>query len=174
MPPTEFNLNTPKAATKSVSKWLWFILILVVIGGGAFWAMSILKTTETKPTNIAKQEKFEVTRTQVDQSKLPEKFPVDIPIETGAKVVDNYNASANNGSSQATRKFETAKTLDANFKLYSDFFSKNGWQTTNTVNQPELKAVFAAKDGVNAQVVIAKNSVTKKSTVEISVTYPKK
>jgi hypothetical protein len=166
MPPAEFN-----PVKKSNHNWLWFILVLVVIGGVAFLVVTILKTGETYP-NIVKQEKFEVARTQVDQSKLPDKFPADIPIEKNATTTDNYNASATNGMSQATRKFETVKTLDANFKLYSDFFSKNGWQTTNTINQPELKVIFAAKDGMNAQVVIAKNSITNKSTVEISITYP--
>lgn len=168
MPPSEFN-----PIKKPNHKWLWLVFVLVVMVGAAFWVVTIFKTKEVQP-NIVKQENFTVTRTQVDQSKLPEKFPADIPLEKNATTTDNYNASATNGMFQATRKFETAKTLDANFKLYSDFFSKNGWQITNTINQPELKVVFAVKDGVQAQAVIAKNSVTKKSTVEISITYPQK
>lgn len=160
--------ETTKEMNKKQSTKLKIVAIVVVLVALVLF-ISVKFSGIQK--NSTKQENFTVTRTEVDKSKLPEKFPIDIPIEAKAKVTDNYNALATNGMSQATRRFETAKTLDANFKLYSDFFSKNGWQTTNTINQPKLKIVFVAKGGTNAQVTMAENSVTKKKTVDISVTY---
>ncbi|MBI4050411.1 MAG: hypothetical protein HY609_06820 [Deltaproteobacteria bacterium] len=114
---------------------------------------------------------LQVKKTEVPVTESPERFPADIPIETGAKIVQNYNAETEDGRFQATRVFETSKTLAANYALYKDFFTKNGWMILTTLDQPSLKVVSAKKDNIVVQVNISENSVTKVKTVDISVAY---
>ncbi len=128
------------------------------------------KPSSNKPTGEQAPTTLKVQKTEVPTSQLPQQFPSDIPIESGAKIVQNYNASAEDGRFQATRVFETKKTLSANYTLYKDFFSKNGWTVLTTLDQPTLKVVSAKKNNANAQVTINENSVTKIKTVDISVT----
>lgn len=151
----------------SLKKWIWVIaiaVVVVVVFAIAYPRMQGGNTTTVLPKHQGIEKK------DVDTSKLPEKFPGDIPLEEGAKVVQNYNATAPDGTIQATRMFETAKTLDENFKLYKDFFTKNGWTIVSSLDQENIKAIGATKDKTQAQLTFALNSTTKVKTVEISVT----
>lgn len=107
-------------------------------------------------------------KTELPVSQTPAKFPAEVPIEKGAKILQNYNIS-DADSLQATRVFETTKSLDENFNLYKEFFTKNGWTIINTLNQPQLKVISATKEDFHAQVTIAENA-KKVKTVDLSFT----
>lgn len=90
-------------------------------------------------------------------------------MESGAKIVQNYNATTNTGLFQATRVFETSKSLDENLKIYSDFINKNGWKLISSLNQANIKALAAQKNKGNLQITLSENTQTKVKTV--SITY---
>lgn len=118
-------------------------------------------TPEGKPsTGIIKKD--------VPPQTLPGKFPAEIPLEPGAKVVQNYTVTTADGRLQATRVFETAKSLEEQHQLYQDFFSRGGWRVISAVNQPALKTVAAMKGTVQVQVSIAENTLTKIKTIDIT------
>ncbi len=111
-----------------------------------------------------------VTKTEVPKNQLPNKFPDNIPIESGAEVVDNYNASTTDGRYQATRTFVTEGSLAGNLKLYSDYLKDNGWTTQAVVDQSTYKMVVGMKDKQQLQIAIDENSSSKVKTVTISLT----
>ncbi len=133
------------------------------------------------PENVAPVQKqpeklvvpLEVKTQEVPVTKAPQSFPSAIPIEQGAKITQNYNATAPNGMFQATRVFETGKSLDENFTLYNAFLKSDGWTLTNTVDQPTAKLLSAKKDQAQLQISMTENSVTKVREIDISYSEQK-
>jgi len=74
----------------------------------------------------------------VPASQLPNDFPSIIPIEKGAVIVSNFNASAPNGQVQATRSFDSAKSVAENLRFYELYIltSRSGWIPISSVNDP--------------------------------------
>lgn len=140
------------------------LVLLIVLGG---------KPVRQTAKPSGEPAKFTVTKQDMPQEELPKKFPVEFPLEEGAKVLQNYNATTNDGRRQATRMFETAKSLEENYRLYEDFFQENGWTILTTLDQENLKALAASKDQEQLQVTLNLNPTTNISTVEISLTKGK-
>ncbi len=109
-----------------------------------------------------------ITTSEVDFAKAPQKFPADIPIESGAKITQNYNATTADGHLQATRVFETKKSLEDNFKIYTNYLTKAGYEVKSTVDQTNYKMVYGIKDNSTIQVSIDENSQLNVKTVNIS------
>ncbi len=104
---------------------------------------------------------------------LPEKFPISVPMESGAKIVGNYNATSADGKIQATRTFESEKSVDDNFALYKSYVMdrQNGWTYLNEVNDPANaghKAIFASGANGILNINISAGSVSGTSVVDIS------
>lgn len=107
---------------------------------------------------------------QVPETQLPEKFPINLPLEDGAVITQNYNATAEDGRFQATRAFETKKSLVENLNLYSKYLKANGWTIDSTVDQPTYKVVSGSKGIQALQISISENAVNQARTVSISMT----
>ena len=146
--------------------WVFVIIAAVAIvatGIAALWyKQQSFQSGETKSSQITKKS--------ISVEKVPENFPAGLPLETGAKVTQNYTATTATGGVQATREFETKKTLDENYKLYQDYLKKNDWQFSGGTNQPDLKVISADKGDLHITITINNNTVTKVKTVEITVT----
>lgn len=104
---------------------------------------------------------------------FPNKFPVSVPVEEGAIVVSNYNATSPDGKIQATRTFESKKSVDENFGFYKKFIAdrNSGWVFLNEVNngnQPGHKALFAKSGFGTLSVNISARGAPAASLVEIS------
>lgn len=160
------------------NKVIVLVVVLAVAAGAALLYGNSKKRQVPLPQGEQKQQEeqvgqeeiqpLKVEKTEVPLNQAPVGFPADIPIEAGAKFLQNYNAMAENGLFQATRVFETAKTLDANFKLYGDYIANNGWTLLTSLNQETLKVLSAKKGEGNLQITINENSLTKIRTVDIS------
>ncbi len=144
------------------------------IAVGAWWYG--FHRTVRIPNQIVTQGKTEkspelkVDKQEVDAAKLPDRFPSSLPLEPGAMIIQNYNATAANGMYQATRAFVTSKTLAENFRVYGDYLKKDGWTMVNTVNQENFKVLSAAKGKESLQVTMNEYSSNHRKTVEISYT----
>ena len=91
--------------------------------------------------------------TEIEKENLPQQFPVDVPLESGASVIRNYNAVSPEGRVQATRVFESLRSPQSNFDIYKKYFTQtSGWKILYELNsgtQPFYKAIFArGNDGV--------------------------
>ncbi len=109
-----------------------------------------------------------VKKMDVDYSKSPEKFPTNIPIESGAKITQNYNATTPEGEFQATRSFITTKSLDENVKIYSNILNKDGWKSSVVVDNSNFKMISGSKDKKQITISVDDNKTTNIKTVTIS------
>jgi hypothetical protein len=150
----------------TIKRVLLIVLGIVVLAIVAAWFISKRQVPEKQQVLIDLGTSIEKTNVAADQN--PEKFPTNIPIEAGAKIVQNYNATAGGGRFQATRVFETGKTLNENLKIYQDFMKADGWAIQSTVNQANYKMLFASKGDSYLQVSMNDNQVNKTKTVNIS------
>lgn len=145
------------------------IVAAVVIGSAKLGKRSPAPITQNQTdTTTGEAPKFD--KKTVDSSKLPDKFPADIPSEQGAQILTNYNGSTPDGSTQATRSFVTAKTLAENLKIYTDYMKAKGWAVKATVNDETSKMVMGTKGDQQLQVTMSENSSSKEKTVTISLT----
>lgn len=150
------------------------VVLVAAVLALLFVAFLVTKKFATRNTNQQEQPKSAVVqKTNVDFSKNPEKFPSDIPIEAGARITQNYNATTPQGMFQATKVFETSQSLGANLALYTKYFNDNAWKITATIDDATYKMVSATKDGKTIQVSIDENKVSKVKTVSISYTEGK-
>lgn len=124
----------------------------------------------SKSQKLTTSDSVQIEKTNVDFSKVPEKFPTDIPIEAGAKITQNFNATTPTGQFQATRVFETKKSLPDNLVLYSTFLKKNNWTIKSTIDNDNFKMVIAGMEKKSITVSIDENKTTKVKTVNISYT----
>lgn len=145
---------------------LCFIILIVIL-----FVVSYKAVDKIRDANKIKE--IQVTTTPVDPKKLPEGFLSSVPIEKGAKITQNYNAVSEDGRVQATRTFETKKSLIENFKIYEDYLKNNDWQIDSTVDQTSFKMLFGKKDGSTLQISMSENSLTKIRSVNISFTGKK-
>jgi len=160
------------------------IIILALIALGLIvWAAvrpqsQSTPSTATVPTKVANTPQstapgapLKVSQTNVPVTSLPQDFPSDIPLEAGAVVTQNYNATASNGLFQASRVFTSKNTAASNITLYTNFLNSNGWDIVSTLNNNSIKVVSATKAGANLQVsVVPTASNTKTSSVAIDYT----
>lgn len=145
-----------------------FIILLALAG------LYFFMNKQNTKTRVQPQPKEAIVqKTNIDFSKLPAKFPTNIPIETGAKTTQNYNATTPAGLFQATRTFETKQTLAANLTLYTDFLKKDGWKIKGTTDNPTYKMVMGAKGKQSLLITINEMQTTKIKTVSISYSKTK-
>ncbi len=147
---------------------IWLCLLAGII---ALAAIIVFKQSATKNSEI-KSTELKVEQKDVDISKLPDTFPADIPLEAGAKITQNYNATTNDGRSQATRAFETTKTLDENYKIYTNYIKNGGWTLGTGVDQKNFKVITASKNGQVLQITMNLNLGTQVKTINITLSQP--
>jgi hypothetical protein len=125
-----------------------FIVAAVAIVVVAVAAVVILGY-RAQPTATSALKSVEI-RT-VDATKLPERFPTDIPLEAGATTTYNYNAVNANGEYQSSREFISKKSVAQNFSFYQTALKNAGWSITAAVNDTanRQEIIFATK-GLNS------------------------
>ena len=123
-------------------------------------------------TNVAEQEdgQLKLNKQDVAAEQLPQQFPSNLPVEAGATITENFNATTDDGRIQATRAFTTKKTLAENLTLYTKYMKDNGWTIGLTVDESMEKMVAGSKGSQRLQVNIVEHPSTNIRTVTISVT----
>ncbi len=151
------------------------LLVLILIGVAATAVFYVLgpgkDVSGPDSNNPTVNDGSDLTKkTEVDSSEAPEKFPSDIPIEAGARITQNYNATTADGRFQATREFESTKTLAENLTLYRNYMTSEGWEVRSTVDQENYKMLFGVKDNTNLQISMDFNSELETRRVTIFFT----
>ncbi len=156
------------------NKFLWLVGFLVVV------VVAIVVAKMTMPKNnkpVVKEQKEEkkndtkpaVSITEIPKDKIPDKMPANLPIESDAKITQNYSA-VQGQSFQYTRAYETKKSIVDVRKAYQDYFSKNGWKVVASLDDAGLKVFTAVKDDLQMQVSMSDSTISKLVLVEITVT----
>lgn len=155
------------------STWIVALIIVVAVVVAIFLYFAhnsrLFKSPALKPAPVMK-----VDRSNLASTDVPDKFPPELIIlESGASVIENYNASAAGNRFQAARSYQTDKPLAEVDKMYKDFFDKNGWIIENIVDDFQQKVITATKGTTKIIVSAEENAVTHVRTVTVSATILK-
>jgi hypothetical protein len=151
------------------------IVITILVVGGYFWLnpknkvepKSKVEPTATSDFSTSIPESIK----QIPPEKLPSFFPLKIPLEKNAKVLQNYSQIIGN-KEQSTRQFISQKSIAENFRIYKDYLQKNSWTIVNTLDQPEIKSLSAKKTPNNLIITMTSNNLTKEVIVDITMIGP--
>jgi len=154
------------------SKLIWPFAIIGVIAVATVLVVAFLVPKKNTVSTLARTQ-AEIMKPQiapVAPGQLPSKFPSDMPVEAGAKVTQNYNATNSVGGFQATRVFESTKTIADNLKIYQAYFQKNGYTVQDPVTAPGYTSILGTKGRTQIKVSMNEHPTTKTTTVNISLT----
>ena len=115
---------------KSLKPFLFILLAAVLLGGGGI-ALYYYNTSQSPqvapPVTTEKPEKTEVAKKEVPDTQLPEGFPINLPIESGAQITQNFTVTTPDGRTQSTRGYVSTKSLADSYKTFTDYLKKEGW-----------------------------------------------
>ncbi len=151
-----------------LSAIITLVIIVLLLAGYLAFSKGQLKQNNGKKDQQISERQLNVRKEEVKKDQLPKDFPANLPIEEGATITQNYNATSADGTFQATRVFETKKSLDENYKIYQNYLQANGWKIQADLKQDNYQMLLGVKEGSSLQVSINKNSVNGISTVDIS------
>lgn len=158
-------MPTFPVATDPLGKKIGLVIIIIVALLVIFWLTKIKINTgqpSPSPTSTNKIQNF-------GTGQVPRSFPTQIPIETGAKIINSYNATSPDGRLQATQVFESSKSVSANFKLYNDYLVKNNWKIlAQDSTKTNLQAIIAQNASGILGVTIHGTNDPSKSIVDLS------
>lgn len=146
------------------------IVMVLVLLGLLYAAIKLSQHPITPSAQTTTQPPQSVDIKNIDNSSLPDKFPADLPTEDGSKIIHNFNATEVDGRYNATREFESKKTLAQNISTYTQYLKANGWEIKATVNQSTIKMVMGQKGKQQLQIAAAQNPSTKNNIVTITLT----
>jgi hypothetical protein len=135
-------------------KIIWVFVVIAIVAVGVAIVVGLLSKQQTTSDKSTKSGEFTVNKKDVAITKLPDKFPADLPMEKEAKVLQNYTSTTAAGGYQATREFETKKTLAENVKIYTDYLKKSGWTMGTGIDKTDFKVVSATKEDLSLQVTV--------------------
>ena len=167
-------------AVKSKRPWVLIILgvlILIIAAGLLFFnkskspsPSSSSNISEEAKQRILSQEPIKETRQQVDAGSFPAGFPKDLPTEKDVTVTQNFTSTLSNGNTQSTRTYISKLSLDENNKIFSDYFTKTGWQVNGKYQEDDLRVINAVKENIQLLVTVNLNKTTGKTTVDLTLT----
>jgi hypothetical protein len=149
---------------KTVKKYLLILLGIVVLAFVAAWVIG------NQPNGVSKAPKASLNTGTQSQDPY-NKFPTNIPIETGAELTKNSNSSSEEGLFQGTRVFQSSKTIDENLKIYEDFLAADNWNVTNRIDRGANKTLLASKDGARLQIALDSATSGNTQSVTVSISY---
>lgn len=127
-----------------------FILLLLALGVTAIIVVVVLALIgKTRPTGTTPEDyvaPYTEQKQDVSQNQMPRGMPSNLPVEAGAKILENSNSTTSNNALQATRVFESKKTLTDNFAIYEKFLKDNNWTIVTRVNDANNK-VLSGRNG---------------------------
>jgi len=162
-------------------KHIWIFAAIAILAVAAAVATRYLpagnkKLADSSGNEVAKlpPEKASpaIDSKSIAPEQTPDLFPKDMPIEKGAKVISNYNATIADGRYQGTKVFQTSNSVDENYALYENYFKTHGWTVSGgpALDQKiQAKILLATKDSFQAQVILGPDQTTKVNTVSISI-----
>lgn len=104
-------------------------------------------------------------------SRLPDRFPSDIPLEeSGNAVTQNFVSATDIGQFQQTRGFITTRGLDDASAIYRSYFASHGYEILIDSVSPNSRFITARKDDVIFTIRIGENPTTHVRAIVIDLT----
>lgn len=142
------------------------VIIAALVFGIVYYSF---RSVPKKPTVQKPVNKLENVKT----TALPKGMPSDLPLESGAKILNNFNATAPNGQVQGTRTYLSAKAMQTNYDIYRTYLTSHKWTIVTEVKDPQhpdIVSVFARNTKGTISVSVQKNNVTATGST-VSVTF---
>lgn len=142
-------------------KWLGALLVVIILLSAWFWISTQPKTTTTKTdirTSDGNVTSVEVTKTDIaggSTSNLPAGFPNNIPVETNNLTESFRAAYKSRNIVQYSVSYTSARSRDALWDTYSEFFNSSGYTVDKTGTSRSLGQLSAALDNDSISVVIS-------------------
>ena len=137
------------------------ILLLALV---VFWE----KPKTDQPQSGNQNKSAGIIKKDLAADEVSARFPAEVPIEQGAQITQNYEADTPDGTHQATRVFESAKTVAQNYKIYFNFFTAMGWNVANKLEKEDSAFLMGRKGETLLLVTISKNSITGAVSVDLT------
>ncbi|MEZ4180345.1 MAG: hypothetical protein R3B41_02425 [Candidatus Doudnabacteria bacterium] len=149
------------------------VAVLVLVGV-AYWMFGKQSSTsnvsnDAKEQNTS-QDDSPVKTVEVDKNEFPDKYPQDIPVEPDYVVIQNYNATTDDGRFQATRVYRINQSLTQAYATYQTYLRENRWDIASTVNSDTYKMLFATNAKGQLQIEMDQNVQSNERTVSVSYT----
>lgn len=144
------------------------LIFLTIIIVGVFSYLNDKKKPEVE-TQQGTGTKIE----ELNPTSLPANMPLDLPIEPGTEVLENYQATSKDGRIQNTRRFTTKNTPDVAVKIYTNFFTKNAWKVANLKLEPGSANAILRRNDSSLTINVKRDSRVNSNVVEITITEPK-
>lgn len=170
-------VNSPKDNHPFRKRFIYLAVLLVFLTGALliiikFW----YKTPAISPSVVVEgnkppiQSSNPLKQVEIDKNKLPAKFPIDLPIETGVEVVQNYEVpKPEGGFQQSTRSYLSNKNLTELETVYTQYFKQNGWKQVSRLEQTGYRVMSVTKDDLLIQVSFTLEPLKNQSIVEITL-----
>lgn len=131
------------------------VIVLAVIVAVKLWSQKFVQPN--------KYQSGKITRTQVAESNLPDKYPTNFPAEDKVQVVQNENVKIDNAGEQilqGRRQFISEKSLAENLGLYQQYLKDNQWGIISVIDESDIKAVVGRKfsEGMSMSINLSKMS----------------
>ncbi len=126
-------------------------------------------------TNLADIEKGKLSFTDpktgskvdIGSGKIPETFPKDFPIYTGAKVTSVMSGSEKGKNNGFWVTLSTEDSLDKVTAFYTSKLSSNGWETTSNYSSGDTSTQTVTKGAYNGSIAITRASEAKETEIMI-------
>jgi len=149
-----------------------FILLLLAIGITAILiglVVAIVGKQYVGNTASTYQAPYSDQKQDVSGSQLPTGMPSSIPVEAGAKILENSNSTTSNNALQATRVFESKKTLAENYAIYEKFLTDNNWNVVTRLSEGNNRVLAGRSGQSTLQISMDQDPQTK--VVKVSLYY---
>ncbi len=137
-------------------KVIIIISILAVIAAGFY-----IYTNQPQTLVVEKKD--------LQSSQLPSGFPSTFPVEMGSRVLENFEASTQDGRKQYTRTVTTNKSAEERVKDFRLYFLDLGWIEIET-SKPDANTISTLLRKGDDTVLITSYEDSKKKQKTVSVT----
>lgn len=126
-------------------------------------------------TNLSDLEKGKLSFTDpktgskvdIGTGKIPETFPKDFPIYTGAKVTSVMSGSEKGNNNGFWVTLSTSDSMDKVSTFYTNKLAENGWETTSNYSSGDTSTRTVTKGIYSGSIAITQSSDSKETEIMI-------
>ncbi len=149
-----------------------FLLLFLALGVTAILVglvVAMVGKNRVGTTASTYQAPYSDQKQDVTAGEIPRGMPSTVPMEDGAKILENSNTTTSNNALQATRIFESTKTLAENFAIYEKYLIDNNWSIVTRINDSTNKVLAGRSGPSTLQIGMDQDPQTK--VVKVSIYY---
>ncbi|OHA79799.1 MAG: hypothetical protein A2V96_02070 [Candidatus Yonathbacteria bacterium RBG_16_43_6] len=137
---------------------IFSITIMLCVGGYFYYTQFVQK--ELQISDEPKKTEYGTV--------APQDFPQDFLSEVNTPLEQSYVLEYPN-QKQQTIVFETARSLEENQRIYTEYLQNNGWAITANSFDEKYVSFYASKEGAELNIVVFFDESVAKNKVSISV-----